>query len=305
MSVAQACERSLETAVPVNLALTLAPLRRGRADPCHQVARDGAIWRTSRMPSGAVTYRLSQAGRTRVNAHTWGVGAAEFLDQLPAMLCLDEDITDFTPTHPKIADAHRRFPDLRMLRTGRVLEALVPAILEQKVHGIAARASWRELVRRFGDPAPGPAPAGMRVPPTAEQWRRVPSWVFHRANVDPRRAKTIVAAAAVADRLEEVAVGTDAERLLRTIPGVGVWTAAEVAQRALGSSDALSVGDFHLAAMMGWTLVGSPFDDAAMVEYLEPLRPHRYRAVRLLEVSGHAVKPRFGPRTAVTDHRGH
>ena len=31
-------------------------------------------------------------------------------------------------------------------------------------------------------------------------------------------------------------------------------------------------------------------------------RPHRYRAIRLLQVSGQAVKPKFGPRTAVTDH---
>lgn len=97
----------------------------------------------------------------------------------------------------------------------------------------------------------------------------------------------------------------DALRRLRTVPGVGEWTAAEVAQRALGDADALSVGDFHLAAMIGWTLLGRPLDDAAMVAYLEPLRPHRYRAVRLLEVAGLAVKPKFGPRTAITDHTWH
>jgi hypothetical protein len=36
-----------------------------------------------------------------------------------------------------------------------------------------------------------------------------------------------------------------------------------------------------------------------MVELLEPIRPHRHRAVRLLEVSGLAVNPRFGPRQAI------
>ena len=46
-------------------------------------------------------------------------------------------------------------------------------------------------------------------------------------------------------------------------------------------------------------------DDAEMVEYLTPLQPHRYRAVRLLEVSGQAVKPKFGPRTALVDHTWH
>ncbi len=304
---AKVTERVLETAVPVNVALTLAPLQRGRGDPCQRAMPDGSIWRTSRMGSGVVAYRISQRGRSAVQAQAWGPGSTEFLEGVPAMFCVDETTSAFRPEHPKIVEAHRRFPDLRMLRTGRVFEALVPAILEQKVHGIAARASWRALVRKFGEPAPGPAPAGMHVPPDAHTWRHVPSWEFHRANVDPRRARTIVTAARVAEQLEEAVTMSpaDALRRLRTVPGVGEWTAAEVAQRALGDADALSVGDFHLAAMIGWTLLGRPLDDAAMVAYLEPLRPHRYRAVRLLEVAGLAVKPKFGPRTAITDHTWH
>ncbi len=53
--------------------------------------------------------------------------------------------------------------------------------------------------------------------------------------------------------------------------------------------------------MIGWTLLGHPIDDAAMVELLEPMRPHRYRAVRLLEVSGLAYLPRRGARLSVQD----
>jgi hypothetical protein len=51
--------------------------------------------------------------------------------------------------------------------------------------------------------------------------------------------------------------------------------------------------------MIGWTLTGRPIDDAAMVELLEPMRPHRYRVVRLLEVSGLAYEPRRGSRLPV------
>ncbi len=80
---------------------------------------------------------------------------------------------------------------------------------------------------------------------------------------------------------------------------MGVWTAAETAQRAFGDADALSVGDYHLATMVGWSLLGHPIDDDQMVELLAPLAPHRHRAVRLLEVSGLAVNPRFGPRAAI------
>jgi 3-methyladenine DNA glycosylase/8-oxoguanine DNA glycosylase len=95
---------------------------------------------------------------------------------------------------------------------------------------------------------------------------------------------------------------TAANRRLSAVPGIGVWTAAEVAQRALGDGDAVSVGDFHLSAFVGWALAGRPLDDDGMVELLERWRPHRYRVVRLLECSG-VTKPRFGPRMTVQDHR--
>ena len=77
---------------------------------------------------------------------------------------------------------------------------------------------------------------------------------------------------------------------------MGEWTPAETVQRAFGDADALSVGDFHLAKMVGWSLLGHPIDDPQMVELLEPMRRHRHRAVGLVEVSGLAVNPRFGPR---------
>jgi 3-methyladenine DNA glycosylase/8-oxoguanine DNA glycosylase len=182
-----------------------------------------------------------------------------------------------------------------------VLEALIPAVIEQRVAGKDAFAAWRRLVTKFGSPAPGPAPARMRVPPTAEVWRRIPSWEFHLANVDPGRARTVVGCAQRADSLERL-VSRQAEparTALTSLPGVGIWTAAETAQRAFGDADALSIGDYHLSNVVGCSLLGHRIDDDAMVELLAPLRPHRHRAVRLLEVSGLARNPRFGARMAI------
>jgi len=90
---------------------------------------------------------------------------------------------------------------------------------------------------------------------------------------------------------------------LRAVPGVGVWTAAEVAQRAWGDPDEVSVGDFHLPALVGWALAGRPVDDDGMLELLSPYAGHRHRAVRLVEMSG-VRKPGFGPRMPVGDIRG-
>src|SRR6201999_403675 len=126
------------------------------------------------------------------------------LEALPAMLGAEDDLTDFAPSHPIVAEAHRRVPHLRLGRTGQVLEALIPAILEQRVQGKDAFRAWRLLVTKFGTSAPGPAPARMRVPPPAEVWRHIPSWEFHRANVDPARARTVVSCAQRAASLERL-----------------------------------------------------------------------------------------------------
>ena len=299
--VSDPLRRSIAFGGPVSPALTLFPLRRGRADPCFHSAADGAIWRTSLPPSGPVTARITRSGTSGVDVEAWGAGAAEFIDGAAALLGADDDPAGFDPQEPTLAAAHRRVPHLRLGRTGRVLEALIPAVIEQRVSGMDAFSAWRVLVTRFGSPAPGPAPGHMRVPPPADVWRRIPSWEFHRANVDPGRARTVVLCAQRADSLERLSTRPPAQarEAMKSLPGIGEWTAAETAQRAWGDADALSVGDYHLAKTVGWSLLGHAIDDAAMLELLEPLRPHRHRAVRLLLASGLAHNPRFGARQAI------
>ncbi|MCU1692823.1 MAG: glycosylase [Frankiales bacterium] len=303
--VAPDCSTVWRPHLPVDVGRTLRPLRRGSGDPTYRVV-DGAVWRTTRMPTGPATVRLTQRGLHEVHGDAWGPGAEEAVAGLPDLLGARDDCADFDPRHPLLVDAHARHPGVRVPRSGRVLEALLPAVLEQKVTGKEAFAAFRVLVLRFGCAAPGPAPEGMAVPPDAATWRLVPSWEWHRAGVDPKRMRTALACAQVAHRLEECVGMTapDAERRLRAVPGVGLWTYAEVGQRALGDADAVSVGDYHLAASVGWALLGRPLDDDGMVALLEAWRPHRHRVCLLIGASGFR-KPRFGPRMTVQDHRRH
>jgi 3-methyladenine DNA glycosylase/8-oxoguanine DNA glycosylase len=69
--------------------------------------------------------------------------------------------------HALLRDLHARFPGIRIGRTRRVLEAVVPAIIEQKVTGDEAcdeaGAAFVALVRRHGGSAVAtPAPATLR-----------------------------------------------------------------------------------------------------------------------------------------------
>ena len=287
----------------VSIGLQLAPLQRGRGDPTQRTDGSGGWWRTARSPRGPATLHLQTDGAAVVG-RAWGPGADWAVAQLPALLGADDDVTGFTPHHPLVERTWRRLRHLRMGALGLVLEVLVPAVLEQRVTGSEAHRSWRELLRRFGEPAPGPAPRGLLVVPAAATWRRIPSWEWHRAGVDPGRARTVVAAADVARRLEESLQLPREVRLrrLRAVPGVGAWTAAEVAQRAWGDPDEVSVGDFHLPALVGWALAGRPVDDAGMLDLLAGYLGHRHRVVRLVEEAG-VRKPAFGPRMPVADIR--
>lgn len=287
--------------------LTLSRLRRGAADPAHQVAADGSLWRTTLTDDGPATMRLTQRGLHELRCEAYGPGAARAVATAPTVLGADDDEADFDPGHQVLADAHRHFPGLRIPKTQSVFEALVPAILEQRVISIQAMASWRWLVKAHGTTAPGPTPVPMKVVPTARAWSLIPSWDWHRAGVDPTRSRTVVTAARVADSLERATTLTPdaAGARLRAVPGVGPWTAAETAQRAFGDADALSVGDYHLAGYIGHALFGKAFTDDDMVEALEPWRGHRYRVVRLLEAAGVPGPPRRAPRMAFVDHRWH
>ncbi len=292
----------------VDLAATWGTLRRGRGDPTWR--RSGAwLFRGINTPAGAVTLGIATSvADAEVLAHAWGEPAAMdwVLDELPVMLGGGDDISGFAVQHPVLDRIWRVkvTSGWRVPNTGLVLESLIPAIIEQKVTGQEAFAGQRRLVRQWGTPAPGPG-AGMdlMVPPSAQVIAAIPSWHWLRMGISPQRSDTVIRVARVADRLEELARSDPeaASRRMLAVPGVGLWTAAETAHRALGNADAVSFGDYHVAKNIGWALTGDAVDDVGLAELLAPYRPHRYRVQRLVEMAG-LSRPRHGPRMAPRRH---
>jgi 3-methyladenine DNA glycosylase/8-oxoguanine DNA glycosylase len=258
----------------------------------------GHVIRATRTPDGPATFEVAVRG-DRLAAEAWGPGADRLLATIPALVGLEDDRSGFIPgEHPLVAELDRRHRGIRLGRTLAVFEALMPAILEQKVTGTEAWRGFRGLVRRWGEPAPGPF--GLRLAPAAAVVAAIPYHELHPIGIERRRADLLRRVAARADRFEEIVTLSreDAYRRLRAMPGIGPWTAAEVAVRALGDADAVSVGDFHLPNLVAFCLAGEiRGDDARMLELLEPWRGHRARVVRLLELSG-LRPPAFGPRYA-------
>lgn len=300
---------------PYDLHQTLNILGRGPGDPTIRLV-PGAAWLAFNTPSGPATLGLSQRG-TEVHARAWGTGADHAITMTPALLGAQDDWShfdspQFAATLPhRVREARRRHQALRLPSTGRMVDALIPAILEQKVTALEARRGYAILLRKFGSAAPGMGqvrgiPEDLRTAPTPAQWAAIPSWEWHRGGVGPQRSATVMRVLRSASTLERLAKLPAAEAAVKmqTIPGVGVWTAAEVTQRTHGDADQVSVGDYHLAAYVGWALAGKAVDDAGMIELLAPWNGQRQRVVRMLYLSGFR-KPTFGPRLTIQDHRRH
>ncbi|MCB5911152.1 DNA-3-methyladenine glycosylase family protein [Streptomyces pinistramenti] len=287
---------------PYDLHRTLGVLARGPGDPAFAVRGD-EIWRACRTPQGPGTLRCAaRPAAGAVDAEAWGPGADWLLERLPELLGECDDPAALTPRHRIVHEARRRHPGVRLARTGLVLESLIPSVLEQKVTSDEAYRAWRLLLQRHGEPAPGPWDR-MRVMPDPRGWTLIPSWEWHRAGVEDKRAATILRAVRAARRMEEAA-GMDlaaATRRLTAIEGIGPWTAAETLQRVLGAPDAVTVGDLHLPKIIGYALTGRRgTTDTEMLDLLAPYEGQRHRAARLVLLSGR-TPPRRAPRFPVGD----
>jgi 3-methyladenine DNA glycosylase/8-oxoguanine DNA glycosylase len=255
----------------------------------------GTVRRAMRTPEGVTQVRL-QSKQNIVHARAWGPGSSWIAAALPDLVGADDRPESFEPRHAVVREMHRRTTGMRQCRCPTICEILVPIVLEQKVTTIEALRSYRALVMAWGELAPGPP--GLRVPPAAATLASKPYQDWHRFGVERRRAETIRAVCSRASAIERLAAAPpgEAQQKLMSIPGIGPWSAAEVARVALGDPDAVRPGDYHLPHLVSWALAGEPrSDDARMMELLAPYRGHRARAVRLIELSG-SRPPRRAPR---------
>jgi 3-methyladenine DNA glycosylase/8-oxoguanine DNA glycosylase len=247
-------------------------------------------------PDGIAIAFSAVAGEVRTLVLSNGTLASEDVERSIAVArgiaAIDDDPTEFFAMvrgHEVLGPLARR-ADPRLATTPTIFESLASAIIEQLVTGFEARASIGRLWRLAGAPV---GETGLVAAPTAAAVRRVPMWRMHALGIGSRRAATLHHAAGRGDAIERLrSVPPDqAMTKLETLPGVGPWTSNAVARDAFAWSDAVPVGDFHAPFDIPPAL-GGPADltrddpaaaDRALLEVLEPFRPHRARVVLLLE----------------------
>jgi len=170
---------------------------------------------------------------------------------------------------PLLAPALSRTPGIRLPGAVDGFEAAVRIVLGQQVSVAGATTLAGRLVRACGEPLAAPE-GGLtaRFP----QPGALAAADLSTVGLTTARAATVRAlATAVADERLDLSPAADRDEAmagLLALPGVGPWTAALVAARALGDPDALPASDLALRRATG-------LDTRALLARAEAWRPWR------------------------------
>jgi 3-methyladenine DNA glycosylase/8-oxoguanine DNA glycosylase len=291
--------RTLTCAEPLDAGLTFGPVAHALGYATSRIVGD-AWWHAMNTPEGSASFCVTvDRPDAMVTVDAWGLGRSWVIDRAAAITGVDDLPAEFVPADALLASLQRRMPGQRLIALGAAADLAAATVLGQRVTTVEARDSWRGLVRRNGTAAPGEL--GLMTPPTSAVLAKLPDWEWRRLGVEDRRSSTVRRLACDGGRVDRAAGAgvTVLEQRLRSIRGVGPWTAAHVTHFAAADADAVPVGDWHLKHHVAYALAGERrADDARMLELLEPFRPHRARAWRLI-VAGTRPPARRVPRARI------
>jgi AraC family transcriptional regulator, regulatory protein of adaptative response / DNA-3-methyladenine glycosylase II len=177
-----------------------------------------------------------------------------------------------------------RFPEGDGLRVPGAFsghELAVRAVLGQQITVAAARTLAQRLVDRFGEPIETPVAALGRLFPTPGALAQAEGNALGELGIVRQRQAAIVAISrAVHEGRLHLHAGADVAatvELLKSLPGIGDWTAQYIAMRALRWPDAFPAGDVALQSALG--VRGEPNPARAAEAASQPWKPWRSYAV--------------------------
>jgi 3-methyladenine DNA glycosylase/8-oxoguanine DNA glycosylase len=211
--------------------------------------------------------RAWQTRDGRVLARIDAAEEAAAHDRLREILRIDADHRPFL----KMVDGDRlleplrtRLRGMRPLLLGSVPHALMRGVCGQLIRTGEALEIERRIVARLS-----PRHGGLRLPPTAEAIMHEHPARFERAGLSPQRAALL----SRASKQPWAALATESsdrvEARLRSLRGLGAWTAGHVLLHGYGRFDRGLAGDLALVRL-ATRLLGRPADTADTERLIEP-----------------------------------
>lgn len=178
---------------------------------------------------------------------------------LPPVLSRVKSLMDLACNPAEVAralgDLAKSHPGMRVPGAFDGFEVAVRAILGQQVSVAAARTVAGRFAEAFGEAVDTPFAALNRIFPAAERIAGLPHGRIARLGMPGARARTVLALARAVAKGELVLMpNADIEATLdklRSLPGVGEWTAQYIAMRALAWPDAFPHTDLGVMTALG------------------------------------------------------
>jgi AraC family transcriptional regulator of adaptative response / DNA-3-methyladenine glycosylase II len=274
---------------PIDLDGLIAFLGRRAVAGVEEILPAGGYRRSVRLPGGPGVIELRPAPETGYVEAIFHLhdhrdrGAA--VQQSRKLLDLDRDphtITAALGDDPVIGPLVRAAPGRRVPGHVDPHELALRAVLGQQISVAAATTHAARLVAAYGEPLDEPVGAVTHLfpPPSALATSDPKALAMPAAR---RRAIQALAAALANDELNLEGGSTDlvaTERQLLALPGIGPWTSAYIAMRALGDADAFLATD--LGVRRGLEALGHDGRPVAALAIADHWRPYRAYAVQHL-----------------------
>lgn len=255
-----------------------------RAVPGVELVRDRSYVRSVRLGrhQGSLRVGLGATGSALVVHVSAGLSGALFglaarLSRLFDLQARPDVIAEHLGKDRLLRGSVRKRPWQRVVGAFDSHELAVRAVLGQQVSVAAARTLAARLVAGFGTPIETGHVGLTHAFPDAARLAQASPLELSSIGIPKARAATLVSLSSVFQRSPEVFVpGADpvaAVASLRSVRGVGDWTAEYIAMRALGWPDAFPAGDLGVQKALGGV------KPRAATERAERWRPWRAYAV--------------------------
>lgn len=269
---------------PYRLDLTVSALRRLPSNLVDVYTADGRYLRASNDDGSCTITSVTQPHDEALSVRVEGAANPErALARVRRMLGTDRDLTVFYKQAMHIswlAPLAHRMRGLKPPRYPSLWEACVNAIVFQQISLHAASSIMHRLIEALGDRTVYDG-IPLAVFPGIEQFLRAPDAALRAAGLSAGKLSTLqrAARAIVSDELNEANLQAqsteDVASMLRTIQGIGPWTAAVILLRGLGRLDAFPANDSGVAANLLF-VSGTKLDASSIADTLGAQRGMLY-----------------------------
>ena len=275
---------SLPVRAPFRLDLTADALRRLASNAVDVVTDDGTLYRALHVAGSTEIVAVRPRDGRSIEVRATGARPARWLPIVARMLGTQIDLAEWYARSGRIAWLSSWSQALRGLKPPRypsLWEAIAHATLFQQISIHAAASIMRRAVQALGESVVAGGVRCIAFPP-AERWLEATDTGMRGLGISANKIAHLRAAAhaVISGGIDEASLERlstpQAEQQLRSIRGIGPWSASVVLLRGLGRLDTFPLRDSGVARSLSLLAGEVAVDENALLNRLGDVRGMLY-----------------------------